>query len=261
MFEFHGWINIRPDDTDDPDWDVLRERQRALSDEVDQRVKEIEWCFGVFTVHRGLNGQDHLVATGFANHRKTNVVELFEWIASRQPHSYGLLHIRDDEDSARGHGNDFRVFAVARGTIREATETLLSPCIPTIEAPLQGVALNRVAPARPQDPTWPGLNWRFLVRDWRDPDREVYHLNSDGNTWFDELAVGGWLHIEWMSGRRWWMQLGDAMINITIPKGQPPVIEVERDIYYERPSAEDEIRNLKQGDIEADPYGPDADDE
>lgn len=261
MFEFHGWVNILPDDTDDADIAVLRERKRVLTDELEQKAKEIDWGGDVFTIHRSLNGQDHLVVTGFANHRQTKVIELFRWIASRQPYSYGLLHIRDDAGSTGGHENDFRVYAVTRGKVKETTEPLLSPCAPTIAAPTRGAQPKHAAPEQPPDPTWPGLSWRFLVRDWRYPGREVYHLESDGRTWFDELVVGDWLHIEWMSGRRWWMQLGDAMINVTIPKGQPPVIEVERDIYYDRPSAEDEIRNLEQGDIEADPYGPDADDE
>ena len=99
MFEFHGWVNILPDDTDDADIVVLRERKRVLTDELEQKAKEIDWGFDGFTIHRSLNGQDHLVVTGFASHRQTQVIELFRWIASRQPYSYGLLHIRDDEGS------------------------------------------------------------------------------------------------------------------------------------------------------------------
>jgi hypothetical protein len=137
MFEFHGWINICPDESDDANIEVLDDRQRLLTNEVEQRTKDIAWCNGVFTVHRGLNGEDHLVLTGCANHRQPQVIELFSWVASRQPHSYGLLHIRDDEDCARGHDNEFRVFALARGTLTEATEPLLSPCIPKIEEPME----------------------------------------------------------------------------------------------------------------------------
>ncbi|MFD7445634.1 Imm7 family immunity protein [Streptomyces sp. NPDC059909] len=52
------------------------------------------------------------------------------------PGSFGLLHVRDDEDP--GHENDVRVFGRVRGTVTEHAESLLSPCIPTPEDPLTG---------------------------------------------------------------------------------------------------------------------------
>lgn len=108
---------------------------------------------------------------------------------------------------------------------------------------------------------WPGQSWRFLVRDWQDPNREVHHLQGDGNTWFDELVVGDWLHIEWMHGRHWWMRLGDARILITIPDGKPPIIEIERDEYGIRLAPNEERQILAEIDPDDDPYGSESDDE
>lgn len=137
MFEFHGWVSIRADDTDDPDCGMLADRQHIVADALEAKARALAWCSGIFTVHRNLNGEDHLIATGSANHRQEDVIELFRWIAKHQPHSYGLLHVRDDEDIREEYRNAFRVFAVARGTFVEATEALLSPCIPKIEVPFE----------------------------------------------------------------------------------------------------------------------------
>ncbi|MET8945147.1 Imm7 family immunity protein [Streptomyces sp. NPDC004542] len=54
-------------------------------------------------------------------------------VGSVAPGSYGLIHIRDDEDP--GHENEVRDLRLVRGTVTEHTETLLSPCVPTREDP------------------------------------------------------------------------------------------------------------------------------
>lgn len=125
----------------------------------------------------------------------------------------------------------------------------------------QPVPSDHGVTTEPQSPVqnWPGLSWRFLARDWNDPGRETHDLSSDGATWFDELVVGDWLHIEWMSGRRWWMRLGDASINVTIPKDRDPIVQIERFVYYQRPSPEEEERSLEDGDVNFGPYGVEED--
>ncbi|MFF0055414.1 Imm7 family immunity protein [Streptomyces microflavus] len=65
-----------------------------------------------------------------------DVAELFEHVAEVAPGSYGLLHVRDDEDP--GHENEVRVLRLVRGRVTQHTETLLSPCIPTVEDPFTG---------------------------------------------------------------------------------------------------------------------------
>ena len=131
MFEFHGWVNIKVDDTDDADIDILDTRLNDLSDQIENRIKNFEWPNCILRVFRGLNGENHLLMTGFQNHRDQEIIDFFYWIAARQPFSYGLLHIRDDED--KGYENVFRVFSMTSGKIECATEELLSPCIPKIE--------------------------------------------------------------------------------------------------------------------------------
>ncbi|KJY42612.1 hypothetical protein VR46_23380, partial [Streptomyces sp. NRRL S-444] len=83
---------------------------------------------------RWMNGEPFIHLGGHPNHRSSlDVVDLFEHVAKVAPGSYGLLHIRDDEDPA--HENEVRVLRLARGSVTEHTETLLSPCIPTLEDP------------------------------------------------------------------------------------------------------------------------------
>ncbi len=152
MFEFHGWINIRPDDTDDADPSVLDARRKTLSDETESRARDISRSSGIFTLLRGVNGlEDYLVMNGYANHRQSQVIDFFRWVAEEQPCSYRLLHVRDDEDIERGYDSVVRVFAMARGTVVESTEPSLSPCIPKIEAPWQEAGTAGQNGAEPWD--------------------------------------------------------------------------------------------------------------
>ncbi|MEU5093199.1 Imm7 family immunity protein [Streptomyces sp. NPDC020996] len=57
-------------------------------------------------------------------------------MAAVAPGSYGLLHVRDDEEP--GHENDVRVLKLVRGMVTHHTETLLSPYMPTVEDPCTG---------------------------------------------------------------------------------------------------------------------------
>ena len=50
----------------------------------------------------------------------------------------------------------------------------------------------------------PGTHWRLLAHE----DGEPLEITNRGL--FDELVVDGWLHIENLDPRRWWMRLGDA---------------------------------------------------
>lgn len=86
---------------------------------------------------RWLNGEPFIHLGGFSNHRSSpDVAEVFERVAEVAPGSYGLLHVRDDEDP--GHENEVRVLRLVRGRVTQHTETLLSPCIPTVEDPFTG---------------------------------------------------------------------------------------------------------------------------
>ncbi|MFI1397738.1 Imm7 family immunity protein [Streptomyces sp. NPDC020681] len=128
MFEYHGWITVRENAVDDDD-DV---RLRQIVDELQLRIDQMASPYLLDL--RWMNGEPFIHLGGHSNHRSApDVVGLFEHVATVAPGSYGLLHIRDDEDP--GHENEARVLRLARGTVTEHTEALLSPCIPTLEGP------------------------------------------------------------------------------------------------------------------------------
>jgi hypothetical protein len=138
MFEFHGWVSIAVDDGDDGGMAVLAERLDDAISAVAARIAQAEDGLSVFEVRRAGNGLAYVAAHGLRNRRYAPVFALFEWIAANLPESYGLLHVRDDEDDRGGgadYSNAFRVWRVARGEFAEHADTLLSPCVPTIEAP------------------------------------------------------------------------------------------------------------------------------
>ena len=127
MFEFHGWVsvNYQTHDTNaalqDACWSLVEEHLRTLD-------SDLVWT-------QRYNGCDSLHLAGQHNHRTDYVVELFLWLAEHTPGSYGLLYVRDDEDNSRDgdYSNEFRVWKLCRGTLKELKEPLISPCIPMIE--------------------------------------------------------------------------------------------------------------------------------
>ncbi|WTW93298.1 immunity 7 family protein [Streptomycetaceae bacterium NBC_01309] len=133
MFEYHGWINVQvdagADDADDGD-----DRLRSVAEGIRERIRvvdspyllDLRWMNGELFVHFG----------GFPNHRDAEILAFFGEVGARAPGSYGLLHVRDDEDP--GHENEFRVIRMVRGQLTRHTDSLLSPCIPVLEDPFQG---------------------------------------------------------------------------------------------------------------------------
>ncbi len=68
------------------------------------------------------------------NHRSEDVHEVFELlelITRKAPGSYGLLHLKDDEDP-EGRDNEFVIYKMHRGKLDSTFDSLLSPCQPTI---------------------------------------------------------------------------------------------------------------------------------
>ncbi len=87
--------------------------------------------------HLQNNGYDPvLLLTGFNNHRRKAIIELFEWLAVHSTGSYGLLYVQDDEDWQRGHDENFRVWRLALGQLTEHADPFLSPRIPIVETPV-----------------------------------------------------------------------------------------------------------------------------
>jgi len=70
--------------------------------------------------------------------------------------------------------------------------------------------------------TYPaGYEWRFNAPS--DREKSAFRdVRGDGKSFFDELVVDNWLHIEHMGDSTWWMRIGDALnMHITItPEGK-----------------------------------------
>lgn len=74
-----------------------------------------------------------------------------------------------------------------------------------------------------------GLPWRFLAQDSND---RVSHRSEDCASVvpFDELVVGGWLHIERMGDHDWSIIIGDVMLNAHVTKAGVRVLLVEGEV-------------------------------
>jgi Immunity protein 7 len=129
MFEFHGWVVIRYH-THDTDLKLQNNCWKNL----EKYINEVNKPRIYLQRH---NGCDSLFVVGQHNHRAGGeyVFEVFRWIATHAPGSYGILYIRDDEDMKRGadFSNEFRVWRLYRGVFIEERDPFLSPAIPTVE--------------------------------------------------------------------------------------------------------------------------------
>ncbi|WP_326704435.1 Imm7 family immunity protein [Streptomyces cyaneofuscatus] len=131
MFEYHGWITVRETAADDDD----ESRLPQIVDELRLRIAQMDSPYLLDL--RWMNGEPFIHLGGYSNHRSSpDVAGLFEQVAVVAPGSYGLLHVRDDEEP--DHGNEVRVLRLVRGVVTQHTEALLSPCIPTVEDPVIG---------------------------------------------------------------------------------------------------------------------------
>jgi Immunity protein 7 len=131
MFEFHGWMRVEVNDSDDVDPPVLREREAAAQKVVQQLIADYTDDFSLMELRQSGNGLMTLIAHGLRNHRQREAITLFESVAKALPDSYGLLYYHDDEHPSES--NAFRVLRFVRGRATIHDDFLLSPVIPTIE--------------------------------------------------------------------------------------------------------------------------------
>lgn len=131
MFEFHGWVTLRVDDSDDADIGVLRAREESALQQLDAAIREHCDDFSLFEIRRTSNDLLVLMTHGLRNHAYVGVVDLYGWIAETLPNSYGILYIHDDEHPV--HDNEFRVFKLAQGSLSEHADPFLSPYFLTVE--------------------------------------------------------------------------------------------------------------------------------
>lgn len=131
MFEFHGWATIR-DNTSETNDDISAQ----IVDKIENQISSFNWDRGILEI-KAVNGEYHLVVSGFTNHKSQEadeVFSLFQYISDIAPGSYGILNVRDDED-ANGKNNVFQVFVLTRGKFTEREDCYLSPVVPVIEDP------------------------------------------------------------------------------------------------------------------------------
>jgi hypothetical protein len=54
-----------------------------------------------------------------------------------------------------------------------------------------------------------------------------YDLGDD----LDEVVIGNWLHLEWMSEDHCWMRIGDAAVNVLFSAEGPVEVRISRGFY------------------------------
>ncbi|WAL75846.1 Imm7 family immunity protein [Kitasatospora sp. YST-16] len=130
MFEYHGWIKVLISAAAEED-DSEPARTMAAVEDIGRRIQEIHTPYLLDV--RWMNGEAFVHLAGAPNHRDPEILRFFAEVGERAPGSYGLLHVRDDEDPQWWNG--VRVLRMVRGAVTEHPEPLLSPCIPVLEDP------------------------------------------------------------------------------------------------------------------------------
>jgi hypothetical protein len=127
MVEYHGWITLRdsPSEGDERRTDELAHRlERSVA-----RLQSEHRVLGM----KVINANHVMWMAGYTNHWSADIEEilrLLSEVADKAPGSYGLLYVWNDESDPE---NAFQVWRIAKGKVTEHEDTLLSPCIPTIE--------------------------------------------------------------------------------------------------------------------------------
>lgn len=127
MIELHGWVTLRET------YIVTFEEDNEdiFIDKIRKEIENLSWFKPQIKV---LNGEWFLEFTIFANRKNPQTEEafkLFNRIGELAEGSYGLIYLYDDE--VDGRENQFQVFSLSRGSIKEYSDSYLSPIVPTIE--------------------------------------------------------------------------------------------------------------------------------
>jgi hypothetical protein len=128
LFQINGWCELQSDTYENDDG-ALAYVLAEVAVEIDRlalsRFADV-WRQGGSAFVR-IHG-----AANRANGADENVRRLFTWIGERAPGSYGLVYLRDDEQSSP---NEFVIYRLARGRVDVPKDLLLSPIVPRIEDP------------------------------------------------------------------------------------------------------------------------------
>lgn len=130
MLEIHGWITFR--ETYEVENDDLEPQYDQIMQNIFRKCEALKYNR---LKPKAMNGEWYLETSLFANHNTVEVAELFDFLAyaaETASGSYGLFYVHDDEDRD-GLDNEFKVFVIARGKIRQERDPFLSPFIPVVE--------------------------------------------------------------------------------------------------------------------------------
>lgn len=129
MYEFHGWAVIRetPQVIDEENIDDIAKM-------IEEYIDNLNWESGILKIF-AVNGEYQIIVSGVSNHKTQESEELlgvYKYIAKIAPGSYGLLYVKDDEDT-KGLDNEFIVYTLVRGNLSIQKDMFLSPFIPIVE--------------------------------------------------------------------------------------------------------------------------------
>lgn len=126
MVELHGWITIRENykETDEDNiYEIVDDINRVIY-ELGYPELKAKW----------MNGEVCFQCSFYTNHwdsRIQDTLDIYNLVAEKAIGSYGLLYVYDDE--SKSDNNRFVIYKLARGKIEKSADSLLSPCIPTVE--------------------------------------------------------------------------------------------------------------------------------
>ena len=113
MLELHGWLTISETYKDEDKY-----TNEALKD-IMRQVNRIIENSGTQLTLQYMNGTPFLTALLYANHRTKEtdtIIETYKSIAKTATGSYGMIYLRDDEDTK--HYNEFQLFIWLNHRIR-----------------------------------------------------------------------------------------------------------------------------------------------
>ena len=133
MIELHGWITIREHykqyEAEEENIDII---VNYIKKELDKQLNKQLWFKPQIKV---LNGEYYMEFALFANHKNSELEEVFQLykiVGQAAKGSYGLLYLHDDEANS-GRQNEFQVFVLAKGEVKQCNDPFLSPFIPIVE--------------------------------------------------------------------------------------------------------------------------------
>lgn len=129
MIELHGWVTIR--ETYKATFDE-EEKVDLLVKRIQEIIEKSSWFKPEVKAQNGDWFIEFSIYTNRINSQTQEVFELYKNIGEIAEGSYGLIYMYNDEDT-NGKENQFQVFSLARGIVKENIDPFLSPIIPTIE--------------------------------------------------------------------------------------------------------------------------------